>query len=415
MIERCVYNVALLLYLLFSLPKIGWERVRGKRHPSLMQRLGFFLPSPRGPTIWLHAVSVGEVKAASPFFLALKETFPGHWFCLTTTTQTGYEEARRSLPGLDATLFSPIDFSFVSRRFVKKIAPQLFFLVETDFWPQLLAALQKEGTQSFLISGKYSARAASRWKWFPHVARTLFSRFDLLCMQTEEYADRISPFVADRNKVCVTGNLKFDLKSKEVRELSLPGTWISLSCTHAPEESLLLDLLKGEPWHLFLAPRHPERFEEVALLLTNKKIPFIRWKDLSLFKGEKVVLVDSMGELASCYRRSSLAIMGGSFVPGIGGHNLLEPSLYGCPPLFGPYFFGQKQMAQNILKAKAGRQASLDNLILVIHEMLDDQRELKDRSLQLVSDLSGVVKTTIAALSHVFGARKKGILEVFLG
>ncbi len=354
-----IYDLVLFLYLLFLVPVVFFGRLRGKRHPALLQRLGFFLPENlQKGGIWIHAVSVGEVKAAVPFFRQLKQAYPEKFICITTTTATGFAEAKRSLKEADTFLYSPIDFSFVVRRFVKRLQPSLFILVEGDFWPNLLKELK---CKIFLVSGRVSQKTASRWQMFPSFANKLFSKFDLLCVQSDEYAKRFLPFAGD--KVRVTGNLKFDIEPEKIKDVSLPKDFITICSTHAPEEEKILDHLEGR-WKVFLAPRHPERFDEVARLLKKKGISFARFSESGWnLTSEKVLLMDVMGQLGTCYTHSKLAIVGGSFVPGIGGHNVLEPCLYGCPSLFGPYTFSQEELVQKVLESKVGKRSSFESIL----------------------------------------------------
>ncbi len=395
-----VYDLFLLLFYVLSLPKVAYERAQGKRHPSVFQRLGFFTLKPHEKkTIWIHAVSVGEVKAAAPLFHRLKKEFPDSWICFTTTTATGQAEAKRIYPTADAVLYMPLDLSFCARRFVRKIKPSLFFLIESDFWLNILAEVQRQGGKTFVISGKISSKSAARLRYVPFFAKHLFSRIDCLCVQTEEYAKRFSFFA--KKKIYVTGNLKFDMQPQKT--VPLPkATWITLSCTHAPEEELLLDRLLHLPCSFLVAPRHPERFVAVAELLKKKNISFVRWKDRDQFQGEKVILVDTMGVLSTCYAQSLFAIVGGSFIPSIGGHNVWEPCIYGCPSLFGPFTFSQKELVSAVLDSGSGIQTSLDELLEKVKTMIEHRSEFAERALRKATLLHQVTETTWSAIkSHM--------------
>lgn len=346
-----ILNLVLFLYFLLIAPKLLWERLKGKRHPALMQRLGFGLPKPNKKVIWIHAVSVGEIKAAQPLFKALKSQ--DIYLFISTTTATGMAEAKRSLPGADFYSYLPLDFTWVARRFVKALNPAHFILVESDFWPNLLKKLKKNGTKISLVSGKMSDRSAKRFDLLRFFSKHLFALFDHICVQNEEYFQKFLPFT-NRERLHVAGNLKLDLKPEVVQEnWSLEGPVITVSCTHAPEEELILDALIGGPWILLLAPRHPERFSEVAALLKKRNIPFGRFSEKTI---GKVILIDAMGKLPLCYCQSRLTIVGGSFIDRIGGHNVLEPCLYGSPVLFGPFTFKQNEFTARVLSAGAGLQ-----------------------------------------------------------
>jgi len=189
-------NILILLYLIVIAPKLLWDRIsKGKRHPALLQRLGFRVPAANRPVIWIHAVSVGEVKAAQPLFRALKEKEPTSFFLITTTSATGQAEAKRSLPEADAFAYLPVDLTWVVRRFVQKLRPTIFILVESDFWLNLLTALKAQGTKIVLVSGKMSERSARRFTRFSLFSKKLFSHFDHLCVQNEDHYRRFLPLV----------------------------------------------------------------------------------------------------------------------------------------------------------------------------------------------------------------------------
>lgn len=352
-----IVNVVLVLYFFFMAPFMLWDRIRGKRHPAFLQRMGFDLPTPDRAVIWIHGVSVGEIKAAGPLFKALRSD--SAYFFITTTTATGFAEAARTLPEADAIAYLPIDFTWVVRRFVKALNPTHFILVESDFWPNLLRELKKSGTKISLVSGKISEKSARRFAFFSYFSKRLFACFDHLCVQSEEYYQRFLPF-SDPARLAITGNLKFDIQAGPLtRKLELTKPVITISCTHAPEEELILNALIGGPWTLILAPRHPERFDEVAQLLEKKNLPYSRW---SKHPSGRLILVDAMGQLPICYRESDLAILGGSFVEGIGGHNVLEPCLYGVPVFFGPFMQTQQEFVKRVLETKAGYQLPIVDL-----------------------------------------------------
>lgn len=374
-------------YLLLLGPKLLWDRVvKGKRHPGFRQRLGFGLPPlPEGrPIIWIHGVSVGEIKAMQPLFEKMKKKLPQAVFFVTTTTATGFEEAKRSLKGA-AYSYMPLDFHGAVERTVRHVRPDLFLLSESDFWPKLLKQIQLRGGKTVLISGKLSKRSASRFFTFRFFAKKLFDRFDFLLVQNEEQKNRFLPLVSEPGRIHITGNPKFDLKPQIVQAPSTPHTFITIACTHAPEEEQLLDVLLTGEWRFFLAPRHPERFEEVAQLLTRKKIPFTRWSQTQELTA-KVILIDAMGKLPLCYTLSRLAILGGSFVPNVGGHNILEPCLYSVPVFFGPHMFGQPDLVQSVLTARAGRQLSLLSLRAAVDQFFkESQEEMREAARQLMA------------------------------
>ncbi len=394
-------NGLILLYLLCIAPKLLWDRLtRGKKHPALLQRFGFQIPQTKKPVIWIHAVSVGEVKAAQPLFRELKKKNPAAFFLITTTSATGQAEAIRSLSQADAFAYLPVDLSWVVNRWVKQLNPIQFILLESDFWPNLLRALKKQGTKIFLVSGKMSERSAKRFRKFSFFAKKLFSRFDQICVQNQEHYDRFLSLVPDPSRLHITGNLKLDIEPQAIhRTLTVPQPAITLSCTHAPEEEWLLDALYPGPWFLILVPRHPERFEEVAQLLKRKQIPFSRWSQQTITGS--VLLVDAMGQLPLCYASSRLAIVAGSYASHIGGHNILEPSLYGTPVFFGPHTHGQVELAARALHSGAGRRVELSELREAISAFFNDSKleeKMKRAACEMIHANRGATNQTLKVL-----------------
>jgi 3-deoxy-D-manno-octulosonic-acid transferase len=346
-------NLLLLLYLLVIAPKLLLDRVfKGKRHPGFSQRLGFSLPSYSKPTIWIHAVSLGEVKAASALLPHLKKK--GLPILLSTTTATGFAEAEKL--DVDFRFFLPLDFSFITSHVVRKLNPKLFFLIESDFWPNLLRSLRKQGARIALVNGKMSARSFKRFSLFPTFTKRLFSHFDHILLQDASYLSHFLPFA----NATVTGNLKLDLSPQTAPLVPVPKNSIVISCTHPGEEEAILSALLPCPYFLLLAPRHPERFETIASLLKSKNIPFSRFNDAS--HPHQVLLVDQMGVLPSCYKSCRLALLGGSFLKTVGGHNPIEPALYHTPTFIGPYTHNQQELTRLSCSFGAAKQLSLEHL-----------------------------------------------------
>lgn len=394
-------NVIIVLYLLLIAPKLAWERLKGKRHPGFKERVGFSVPKPTKPLIWIHAISVGEVKAASPLLKAVKEKNPNTQFLITTTTETGQKEAHRTLKEADFIAYAPLDLSFVVRRWVKVLNPKQFILVESDFWPNLLKALKRNGTQISVVSGKISERSFKRFKLFSFFTKKLFSHFDQICVQNKLYRDRFIQ-LASKTKVHITGNLKLDLLAQPILlPLKLPNQSIIFSCTHETEENDLLNVFLESDYFLVIAPRHPERFKIVAELLLKKKIPFSTWKNRNQL--ERVLLVDEMGQLPACYAATRLAIMGGSFVDHIGGHNVLEPLLYETPVLFGPYMFGQEEFKNLALELGAGQQVCLKEIRQTVDAFFQHkeiENKMKRASREVISKGRGSLHKTLTHLSR---------------
>lgn len=386
------------------LPQIVLGQLKGKKFYSFFQRLGFFLPSiNREHVIWCHAVSVGEVKALGSFFSLLKKKYPQSQIVITTVTKTGHDEAKKTLIGADYYLYFPLDLSFSMNRFVSKIQPDLFFLSEGDVWPNCLRILKKQGTKIFLISGKMSERSFSRWQKVSFFSEFVFSHFDLICVQNDEFLNRFRKLFSKEKRLFVTGNLKLDYVPKIGVKLPCcsEDIYITVSCTHRDEEKQIIQAIIGLPYKIFLAPRHPERFAEVASILKSLDISFVKIsQNPKTFSDVKVILIDCMGMLNSCYENSAVAILGGSFVNGIGGHNILEPLYHGCVSLFGPYVYSQKQLAELVLASNFGHQTNILDLSKDVSFWVRNSKALTLQMREFTQSLQGGSEKTFQIISR---------------
>lgn len=418
---RFLYDLALLVVALVALPNILWHYVvSGKYRKNLKAKLGCQLPSFRStskPLIWIHAVSMGETRAIAPLFHALRSQYKEEAiFVISSTTETGHEEAKRSCKEADEYFFLPFDFSWIIRRIVKRLNPTILILSESDFWYHLLQLTKKQGATICLVNGKISERSTKRFKKCLFFSRRLFSCFDLFCVQSKLYSDRFLSIGISPSKIKVTGNLKFDvvvphlspLERDEFRQkLKIQETdrVLVIGSTHAPEEQEIFSCLdkvfeKIPSLKVLLVPRHPERFDEVAQELKKKNLVFAKYSE-GVFTAVPIILIDAMGLLNHCYQLAELAIIGGSFVKHVGGHNLLEPLFFGVPALFGPYTWGQQEMAEMILKAKAGLQVDLTTLSATLIQLFEEKtfyQVFAQNSLKLTQSLPGATAKTFGEI-----------------
>lgn len=407
------YNICLGLIGLCAIPKLlfSWSKYKG----SILYRLGLKTPnlnlSSELPTIWIHAVSAGETRAAIPLFHEFKNTFPDVQIVFSSTTYTGLMEAKKSLPQANAHFFLPLDFSWIMRHLVKKISPKVLFLIESDFWFQLVKQVKKIDGKVVLANGKMSERSYKRFRFFSYFALKLFSFFDLFLLQNETYMKRFFSFV-DSAKIHVTGNLKWDVQPELLSltqkdnlkdQLKLDSKTIVIASTHDPEEKWLLEKMEIL-WQQFpnlkvlIAPRHPERFSSVSSWLQKKKYLYAHSSMSSQITGkEQVILIDQMGQLIKLYQIADVAIVGGSFVSHIGGHNIFEPVSVGTPVLFGPHMHGQRDLQQHILHMQKGLEITLDSLV----ETLSQQLSFPMRISLKQQPMQGAAKKTISLLQNV--------------
>lgn len=349
-----LYSLLLAAGTLLSLPYWLFQMLRhGKYRSGLVERLGQ-VPSRLGAAdpaqsppevIWVHAVSVGEVLAVSGLVEEMRRQFPRHRVLVSTTTDTGQALARKHF-GDESVFYFPMDFAFAIRPYLRTLRPRLVVITETEFWPNFLRLARDSGASIAVVNARISDRSWPNYRRSRWAVRRMLANVDLFLAQTEEDSTRLHSIGAGAGRVRVTGNLKFDLGrpapspivDKLRRSLAEAETGPVLVCgsTVDDEEALLLkafeNVLVAHPRAaMILAPRHPERFDAVATLLTQMGIPF--WRR-SLWNGEPITagvfLVDTIGELAALYALADVAFVGGSLVPR-GGHNILEPAQHGVP------------------------------------------------------------------------------------
>lgn len=374
------------------------------------------IPNPLGkPVVWIHGVSLGEIKAAFSFFERLRALNPDAFFVITSTTQTGYEEAKKTCIQADAVCYFPLDFSWIVKKWVRRLSPVFLFLIEGDFWPHLFTEVKKNKGKIILLSGKMSDKSCKRFQIFSFLSKKLFGFLDSCLVQNEEHLQRFQNFV-DRKKLFVGGNLKWDRNVESIdftrwkTKLSLPSRVVTFASTHAPEEKLFLKELQEEDLFFILAPRHPERMEEVVSVLNKENISFFKWSQLENRNGtERVLLIDKMGQLPICYSLSRLVIMGGSYVKHVGGHNVLEPCFYGVPVYFGPHMWAQKEFVATVLHEQAAEQVDISDLKQKVRLFFSDsekEKQMCQNAQRLYSRKENVTIKILAFLHQKYPAEK---------
>ena len=364
----------LLTYLLAPAAFLG-VRLRGLRDRGHRahgaERFGFGAALER-PTVWLHAVSLGEVNAAAALIHALRGLHPELPLAVTTGTPTGRARAEALFGAAVTVRFLPYDTPDAVARFLDRIRPRLAIVMETELWPNLFAACAKRGIPLILASARLSPKSLRRYGRLHGLAADVMSAVTWVAAQTREDAERFIALGADPERTRVVGNVKFDVqldaaaaalgRSLRERHFDARPTWIAGS-THAGEEEQVLSahaLLRQELPEalLLLVPRHPARFQGVADLLGRRGLRFDRRSsNLPLRAQSAVLLVDTVGELAALYAAADVAFVGGSLVP-IGGHNLLEPAALGVPVLTGPSQANARDIARLLIERGAVREVA---------------------------------------------------------
>ncbi|MFZ0551146.1 MAG: lipid IV(A) 3-deoxy-D-manno-octulosonic acid transferase [Steroidobacteraceae bacterium] len=339
---------------------------------NFAERFGLGSPLAQ-PTIWVHAVSVGEVQAAAALVIALRNEYPQTPLLVTTFTPTGAARARALFGGAAEVRFLPFDLPGSVRRFLDRARPLLAVIMETELWPNLYRQCRRRRIPLIIASARLSRRSIDRYRRLGALFRETVSGGVVVAAQGEGDAERFRALGAAAERTHVTGNLKFDLtlppdigeRSRALREQYAPSraVWVAGSTHGGPEEEAVLEAQRqvGATHSgalLVLAPRHPNRFDDVAAWLERQGIAFARRSQSSApavaAESPRVLLLDTLGELLYFYAAADVAFVGGSLAP-IGGHNLLEPAALGLPILTGPNNSNGADVARLLLECGAAK------------------------------------------------------------
>jgi 3-deoxy-D-manno-octulosonic-acid transferase len=367
---RRLYSLLMMILAPLAFAAVLCRGLRDRRHwTGLRERFGWGPPTggPAGgsASIWLHAVSLGEVTAAAALVRALRTRYPQVPFVLSTATQTGRDRAQALFAGEVGIRFLPYDTPGSVARFLARIRPRLAIIMETELWPNLLDECRRRGVPVVFASARLTEKSVTRYRRFGSLFGGVLATNTLVAAQTPEDAERFIAIGATRARTRVIGNVKFDMqlgdtiidqgRALRLRYLGPRPVWVAGS-THGGEEEQLLAahaalLHELKDALLILVPRHPQRFDGVSSLLARRGIPFDRRSVADAVRPDaQVLLVDTVGELAALYAAADVAFVGGSLVP-VGGHNLLEPAALGVPVLMGPYNANSREIARLLVQA----------------------------------------------------------------
>ena len=371
--------------------------------------------------IWLHAVSVGEVMAATQLIRELRAALPGWVIAVSTTTATGQRLARERLPE-SPVFYLPLDFAFVIQRYLRVLHPKTLVLMESELWPNLIDRCARGGIPIAVVNARISDRSLPRYLRLRRLWRPLLEKISLYLAQSQENADRLVRIGAPADRVHATGNLKYDVRTAKTNALTeslranLPTDAAVVVCgsTLDGEERMLLDawptVLAAEPRAVMvLAPRHPDRFAAVETLIAERgfstqKASEFGQHPVSVLPGS-VFLLDTIGDLASIYSLGTLAFVGGSLIPS-GGHNPLEPAQFGVPVLVGPSFQNFREIVDAMQSSDAIRIVPAEALAATIVDMLrhtSEAQSMGERGRAVFEAQSGATPRTIEALLKLLG------------
>ncbi|MBL8795730.1 MAG: 3-deoxy-D-manno-octulosonic acid transferase [Planctomycetia bacterium] len=401
----------------------------GKYRRGLWAKLtGATSLSPGNP-VWFHGVSVGEIHLLRQVIARWRHRHPDGQCIISTTTDTGFEEAKKHFPDVPI-IYWPFDFSWAVERALRDIAPRLVVLAEGEIWPNFLLAAKRRGIPVATINGRMSPRSLARYQKLSALVRPLFRKLDLLAMQTERFAQGVRQLGARPERVAVTGNVKFDgvrsdrqnPKTLELAQLldvrSGDLVWIAGS-TQAPEEEIALDIYRRakaeQPaLRLILVPRQRERFDEVARLLERSGLSYLRRSQLeprsvALGLRSSIILVDTIGELGALWGLADVAYVGGSMDGRRGGQNMIEPAAYGAAVLFGPHVWNFRETVEQLLQRQAAVQiedaAELEEVVFRLLADADERQRRGAAAQRYVLEQQGATERTLDLLDQLLGQR----------
>jgi 3-deoxy-D-manno-octulosonic-acid transferase len=418
------YSALLAIVLVLGSPYWLYEMLRhGKYRKGLAERLGVIPARIRNlsqRTIWIHAVSVGEVLAVGELVRELRSAFLQYRVLVSTTTDTGQRLAAERF-GQDNVFYFPLDFGFAVRRWIRALQPELIIVAETELWPNFLRAARECATKVAIVNARISDRSIGGYLRAKRLIAPVLQNADLFLAQTDQDAQRLREIGAPADRVLTVGNLKYDMPPPAAppivdavrRSLASAGAGPVLVCgsTVDGEEPLLLgaftNILANFPGAvMLLAPRHPQRFDEVGRLLRELNLPFWRrskWTDGPLRGG--VLLVDTIGELSSLYALADIAFVGGSLVPG-GGHNIIEPAQHGVVIVVGNHTENFRDIVGLFQSRDAVRIVGPAELPLTLMQLLSNDAErhaLGQRAAETMQSQRGATQRTIAQLKNLLG------------
>jgi 3-deoxy-D-manno-octulosonic-acid transferase len=436
-----VYTVLIVLFVLIASPYFLYQALRYRKYVrNLPQRLGFLPLSfnfDGDESIWIHAVSVGEVLTARALLPQLRDRYPRLRICLSTTTITGQQVARSNLQYVDEVFYFPLDLPPVVNRTMRLVKPRLFVMMETEIWPNLLRACRQAEVKTVLVNGRISARSYPKYRLVRAFFRRVLADVDRFCMQSEESARRIIELGADRERVSVTGSLKFDSleipaatavdrgRNRVLRyfRMTPDRPVIIAASTVKGEEEAVLEVFQRvrATWGttlLVIAPRKPERFDEVERLARRAGWRVARRTELAVDAEPRVdvVVLDTIGELAQLYQIATVVFVGGSLVD-IGGHNILEPAVFGKPIVFGPHVHNFAEIARTFIENRGAIQVrdAVDLETSIIELLADPVRRasLGAAARALVEANRGARAKTFAVISQLLPTDSRGTVLPF--
>jgi len=377
--------------------------------------------------IWIHAVSVGEVLVASKLIESIKQQWPQERIVISTVTPTGNRIAQSLASDKITVMYFPLDFSFIVKKIIHKIKPMIFITAETEIWPNIISYLYAKHVPIVIVNGRISKRSFWGYKKIRFLLRSTLRRIALFCMQTPEDAERIIYLGAPKERVKFVGNLKFDEK---LPEYSCDSECLGLrendmlfiaGSTHHNEEEMVFkiyrDLVKNYPrLKLMIAPRHPERADSIASVISANNFKVIKFSGIKNHKinlaayANYVFLVDTIGDLKSLYNLATVVFVGGSLVDK-GGHNIIEPAYFSKPIIFGQHMSNFQDMADLFLRKNAAIRVKTDkelaNAVKILLDSAIKRQKLGENARIIVDENKGATQRTVEQIKKVLASYER--------
>lgn len=418
-----IYNILqfVILALFWPLLLLGIatrEKYRGGFTARMGLRLSRELPPPDSHNLnfWIHALSVGEVTSAVPLISGIRDTWPDSRIVVTVTTTSGMQTAKNLLQDkADFILSSPLDIRPVVAGFIRKIDPDIYIHVETDFWPNQLQLLHKAHIPTILVNGRISESSFQSYRKFSFFFKPMFRCFNHLCMQTEKDRAAMESLGIPREALHTLGNLKFDTL--------IPGTSIDIDytallpqdalvftagSTHPGEEEILLSVyarIRHRFPHIYMVivPRDPARGEEIRKIAKNRQLHAVLRSQLTGDHGN-LLIVDTLGELINFYRYSGIAFVGGSLVPE-GGHNPIEPAIFSIPVIYGKHMEDFYEIAEDLEQCGGGTTAfdadQLESILVRLSEQPEQRQQMGEAAVNCIENKKGVIKKHLSLINSL--------------
>lgn len=416
-----IYNLLLSILTIFLLPYYYFKSKKNGEKLNLKERFAFYdqnldLLFPANQVIWIQAASAGETLAAQKITAEIRNKYPEARIIFSTMTASGKSLAKNKIEGADLIIYLPFDLNWVVKRAVNKFKPDLFIMIETELWPNLIKVLDQQGAEIMLASGRISDDSFGQYKFLGSLLEDMLSRIDIFSMQHQEAAEKIKELGAAEDHICINGNLKYDLDlnppskeeylaKKEMLKISEQTKVLVAGSTHQGEEEIILNLyqqLKSEfeQLKILIAPRYVERREELLGLCQEKEITAVLYSELKrneiqLAEDTDIIIVDTMGELAQLYFYADIVFIGGSLIDR-GGHNVIEAAARAKVVLFGQSMYNFKEERDFLLKNEVGFEVeNSDDFFEKSYQLLandDFRKQRAEKAAELIDKNRGSVR-----------------------